>query len=134
MNGGPLGLPVLIHPANGGEPFEYFLAFDTGASFLTLPREELIELGHDPDKAIARVRVAEATGRVEGSLVSLQRVEAVQEGLDDVIALCQDHPSDLPVDGLLGLSFLKHFDITLRFSDGFLELIPHVIEASVDVP
>jgi len=39
-----------------------------------------------------------------------------------VEVLCHDLPPESGVDGLLGLSFLKHFKLTIRFRKGIIDL------------
>jgi len=42
----------------------------------------------------------------------------------NISALCMPLPSELKIDGLLGLNFLRHFNINLNFEEGILTFIP----------
>jgi len=47
---------------------------------------------------------------------------ALGHKVDHVNVACHDLPPKSRVDGLLGLSFLKHFDINLYLKKGVLEI------------
>lgn len=43
--------------------------------------------------------------------------------IKNVEAIVKDLPPEAPADGLLGLSFLKYFKLTIDFKKGFLSLV-----------
>jgi hypothetical protein len=40
---------------------------------------------------------------------------------EQIDVLCHDLPEESNLDGILGLNFLRKFDINLRFSKGIIE-------------
>jgi hypothetical protein len=47
---------------------------------------------------------------------------AIGQKVANMEVLCHDIPPESGVDGLLGLSFLKHFKLTIRFRKGIIDL------------
>lgn len=56
-------------------------------------------------------------------LVILPKVKVLGNTVTDVQCLVKDLPQESGVDGLLGLSFLHHFILTLDFVHGRLSLL-----------
>lgn len=54
----------------------------------------------------------------------LKRVNVLENIARNVKAVVHDLPLRSYVDGLLGLSFLKYFDLVVKLGKGFLELKP----------
>jgi len=55
-------------------------------------------------------------------IVTLEAVSVAGNEIRNIKALVHDLPPKSYVDGLLGLSFLKNFNIYFNFEQGFLEL------------
>lgn len=55
-------------------------------------------------------------------IVTVRALSAFGETVHDLEVLCHDLPEEAHVDGLLGLNFLRHFDLRLSFSQGIIEL------------
>jgi hypothetical protein len=47
---------------------------------------------------------------------------AVGQKVAALDVLCHDLPAESGIDGLLGLNFLRHFRLTIRFRKGIVEL------------
>ena len=96
---------------------------DTGAEMVALGRAFAAELGleqaHMPD---VRIRVADGTETLAKgtSLQSVRAGDAVAENVQAVIMNGEVGPG---VDGLLGMSFLKHFLVRMDGATGKLELL-----------
>lgn len=86
------------------------LALDRGASTTTIATDIVVGLGYDPAASTRRVRI----------------ITAIGQSVDDIDVICHDLPEESHIDGLLGLNFLRHFDLTIRYSNGTLclERIP----------
>jgi len=97
------------------------MALDTGASRVMVPWHVLEALGYAPAKARNKVSITTASGTEIAPLVTLDRVKVLGKTITRVSAICHDLPSQSPVDGLLGLSFLKWFDVDLHFRRRVLE-------------
>lgn len=96
------------------------LVFDTGASSVVLPWRLVSAIGIkiDTDKT---VQTTTATTIETVPRVIIPEVSAFGKSVRNVEAIVKDLPPEAP-DGLLGLSFLKHFKLTIDFKKGLLSL------------
>ena len=79
-------------------------------------------LGLKPEISEEKVETVTASGTEIAPLVTLSSVKALGNEAKDVKALVHDLPPKSYVDGLLGLSFLKNFNVNLNFREGTLEI------------
>lgn len=91
------------------------MALDTGATFLMLPWDVAEILSYDPAKVREKISITTASGIEILPLLTLEKVKVLGKEVNAVKAICHNLPSQSAVDGLLGLSFLKHFGIDLHF-------------------
>lgn len=97
------------------------LVFDTGATYCMLPLAVVKKLGIP----ISKKRTTQTTtaSKVESSpLVDIPVMEVLGQRVENVTTLVRDLPPLAGVDGLLGLSFLKHFKVMIDFEEGELSL------------
>ncbi|MFQ5894320.1 MAG: TIGR02281 family clan AA aspartic protease [Nitrospinota bacterium] len=98
---------------------------DTGATFTTISPELARAVGLSIPKDAKRVRLTTALGEVvEAPLVRLSSVRVRTAEARDVEAVV--HSMGRPgkaLAGLLGLSFLRHFDVTIDSAQGQLILV-----------
>ncbi len=97
------------------------LILDTGASSLVLPKKFVQEAGLkiDPQKTIKTT----TTSRIEYiPKVIIPEVTVLGKTIKNVTAIIKDLPPSAPALGLLGVSFLKHFVLTVDFKKGLLSL------------
>jgi clan AA aspartic protease (TIGR02281 family) len=97
------------------------MALDTGATFTMIPWDIAEHLGYDPAAMRERVFITTASTIERAPLITLERMKVFDVEVENIKAVVHDLPPKSRVDGLLGLSFLKHFDINLHFKKGFLE-------------
>lgn len=97
------------------------MALDTGATYVMVPRHVVQVLGYNLARARRRIALTTASGTALAPLLRLDRVKVLGRSVRGVPAICHDLPSQSPVDGLLGLSFLRRFDIDLHFRKRRLE-------------
>lgn len=97
------------------------LALDTGATFTILPWKIVNELGLkiDPEKIETTTT---ATTVETAPLVIASKITVLGKPVKNVPCLVKDLPSESGVDGLLGLSFLRHFSLTIDFKKGVLKI------------
>ena len=93
---------------------------DTGASFVTIPPEDAIDLGYDLASA-PKVTVSTANGPIQVSKITLPRVELGPHAADDVAAICLDIAGG-GVSSLVGLSLISRFNITIDNKAGILTI------------
>ena len=98
------------------------MALDTGASLTVIPWEVADMLGFDPAKSRRRVRFMTGSGVELAPVVVVGAMEVLGVRLNHVPVLCHDLPQGSLVDGLLGLSFLKHCHLSVDFHRGLLDL------------
>lgn len=97
------------------------LIVDTGASRVMIPRRlaEAIGLITNPKKVVQTITASKVE---DAPLVIIPEINALGKTVKNVEALIKDLPTEATVDGLLGLSFLKHFKMTIDFQKGELTL------------
>lgn len=121
----PSAAPViaLFAKIEGKIIFEPKLALDTGATYCMIPWEIAETLGIRPELSKETVNIITASGVEKSPLVILKTVEALGKKVTNVKAVVHDLPPQSYVDGLLGLSFLRHFKISIDFQNGILEIL-----------
>ena len=109
--GGVLSVPIVVEKA--GESHELWMIFDTGASFSTINRATMLELGLElPDDAPI-VRLRTANGVTEAPLLLIGDVWFGGYWVGPLtVALCESCASENVV-GLLGLNLSSGFLMTL---------------------
>jgi aspartyl protease family protein len=98
------------------------LILDTGASYTQLPWRVLHAIGSDPDPEAGVIKVVTSSGVEVPPLARVKRLHALGQSVDNLEVLCHDLPPEAKVDGLLGLNFIRHFNIAIRFRDGIIEI------------
>jgi hypothetical protein len=94
------------------------LAFDTAASETHIVPEVIDDLGYSPLQGVAITSVRSAIGKETGYRLRVQRFESLGFGFDDFVIHVHDLPEGIGIDGLLGLTFLKHFNYEVRSVEG----------------
>lgn len=97
------------------------MVLDTGATYVVIPWDIAEALGYDPVASQRTVDLATASSVEIAPLLTVRRVRALGVEAFDVDVLCYNLPAASGVQGLLGLSFLKHFDVDLHFRRQVLE-------------
>jgi predicted aspartyl protease len=97
------------------------MALDTGSTYMMIPWVVAEVLGYDPAVSGREITRATASSVEVVPLITLKVVSALGVEATDVLAACHDLPPASRVRGLLGLSFLRNFDIDLHFRRGLLE-------------
>ena len=98
------------------------LALDTGASNVMIPWKMAIALGLHPEISSERIETVTPSGIEIVPVVYIPLIHVLGEELRNVKAVVHDLPEKSYVDGLLGLSFLKQFKVTLDFKSGYIEI------------
>ncbi len=98
---------------------------DTGATYTAIPTWAVGQLGISLQNA-ARVRIATASGVTEVPMVTLDFVSLgpLRVGPIDVLVLDLPHNPEDAALGLLGLNFLKHFNVLLDRERKELRITP----------
>ena len=97
------------------------LAVDTGSSSVVISWRLINALGIKIDqKRILQITTATTVETVPQ--VTIPEVRVIGKSVKNVEAIVKDLPSESHVDGLLGLSFLRHFKLEIDFKKGMLSL------------
>lgn len=97
------------------------LILDTGASYVVLPYDLVSRIGIPIDPKNT-VRLTSVSTVETISKIIIPEMRVLGKRVKNVEAIVKDLPPETPADGLLGLSFLKHFKLTVDFKKGLLKL------------
>ena len=98
------------------------MALDTGATYVMIPWEVAEILKLQPQLLQEKIDMVTASGVEKVPLVTLSHMKVGNSEAHDVKAMIHDLPAKSYVDGLLGLSFLRNFNVHLDFRDSMLEI------------
>lgn len=76
----------------------------------------------NPDAPVITLYITTASGTEKAPLITVSCVSVLGKEARDVPCVVHDLPETSRVDGLLGLSFLRDFEIRLDFRNGTLEI------------
>lgn len=111
---------VDVELENNGKKTTKRLALDTGPTYILLPWEVVDVLGIRPELSEERIETVTASGVEKVPLINIDSVRCLGKEVKNVKTIVHDLPAKSYVDGLLGLSFLKNFNIHINFKEGIL--------------
>jgi len=118
--GGSLVVQVLL---NGS--VDAHLIVDTGATMTVISYDLGIELGLLSGSDVSLNTVNTAGGSVQVSMTHVETMQVGSAKASHVAVAIHDLPDGISgVSGLLGMSFLRNFEITLDADRGLLRLLP----------
>ena len=94
------------------------MMLDTGATFVSVPTSVARKVGFDTECPEDTLSVTTASGQILTPIITLDSVEVQGVKATNVEAMCMDLPGSMVFAGLLGLSFLRNFDVDLHFRSG----------------
>lgn len=98
------------------------MAFDTGATYNLIPWDVAESLGYEPAFSKKKVNITTASGIEKSPLINVECISVLGKKAKNIECIIHDLPETSRVDGLLGLSFIRHFKIFLDFKKGVLEI------------
>lgn len=98
------------------------MALDTGSSYTMIPWSMAETLGYEPSSSRRRIGIITASGVEEAPVITVNSVSALGKEARNVDCAVHDLPEASRVDGLLGLSFFRNFEICLDFRKGIIEI------------
>jgi predicted aspartyl protease len=114
---------LLLEAADGGSSLLIPVVLDTGASLTIIATDIMAKLGYDPaNPRLGRQRIITGSGVEYAPRTTVRSATAIGQKVANLDVLCHDLPPESGVDGLLGLNFLRHFKLTIRFRKGIIEL------------
>src|SRR3990170_4538158 len=114
------GAAILVPATLNGQASGYFI-LDTGATFTSVSRQAASRLGITSRGG--SVNLATASGIIQAPLALLDEVDVAGATARNIPTVIHDLPNVPPsIVGLLGLSFLERFRVSLDLSSGVLVL------------
>ncbi len=98
------------------------MALDTGATYVMIPWEVAEILRLQPHLLQEKIDMVTASGVEKVPIATLSHMKVDNSEARNVKAIVHDLPPKSYVDGLLGLSFLRNFNVHLDFKEGILEI------------
>lgn len=117
-------LSMTIFGPNGSTDARVIL--DTGATITMLRSGVLEAVGYDLQNLSANTTIVTGSGVEIVAELQIQKVQALDHEIENMVVLCHDLPEESGLDGLLGLNFLWQFDIAIKYSDSTLTLTPRL--------
>lgn len=107
---GPQGVRVLA------------LLVDTGSTYTILPEEALKSIGYDPSVSQEQVDIITGSGHLRAPAFQVEWVQALGKKVKQFKAVAHTLPTGLPIDGLLGMDFLRRIRAKLDLGSGTAEV------------
>lgn len=98
------------------------LALDSGATTSLINWPTALALGYDPARSQHRIEITTASGREYCPVISVSAIEVLGKRMSNLEVVCHDLPARASVRGLLGLHFMRRFDVRINFKQGFITL------------
>ena len=120
-----LEIPIVIRRVKINSPSgfrEIDMVLDTGAVYTVIAWDVVKDVGYDPAISERRMPIITANGVIEAPLITVQSIHIADIQAEVVDVICHDIPEITGIEGLLGLSFLKHFRTLIDYTTGLLEL------------
>jgi predicted aspartyl protease len=96
------------------------LAVDTGSAHTVIAAGLIDDLGYSPRHGEQIATVRTAVGKEQGYLLRVSRFWSLGFAVPDFRVHVFDLPDGFGIDGLIGLSFLRAFNVELRLAEGRL--------------
>lgn len=116
-HGGVLLVPCLLNDA-----YRYWLLADTGAALTMISVQAAEEMELDLAHPVRHERIASVHRPATVPVVRLGSVQVGAQRVTDIEVLVLSFPSDLRIDGLLGVNVLGRFRPTFEFTQNTLVL------------
>jgi predicted aspartyl protease len=96
------------------------LAIDTGSAHTVIAAGLIDDLGYSPRQGEQIATVRTAVGKEHGYLLRISKFWALGFTVSNFSVHVFDLPDGFGIDGLVGLSFLRQFNVELRVTEGRL--------------
>ena len=96
------------------------LALDTGSAHTLVLPEIMDSLGFSPSNGLAVTNVYSAVSKEQGYIIKAQQFSALGFTRTGFLIHVFDLAERSGIDGLLGLSFLHHYNYTVRSTEGLI--------------
>ncbi len=98
------------------------VAIDTGAAYCVIPPEYALAIGIQPGLNPRMVSITTASGVLHVPVVEMPRIAVGPVEAQEVSCALHSLPASSRIDGLIGISFLRRFQVFLDFEAGVLKM------------
>jgi predicted aspartyl protease len=102
-------------------------AVDTGASGTTISHRVLRSAGYDTSALFDPVKLYTVNGATHAGRLPVELLSCLGHAVSNFQVVCHTVTARTPIDGLLGLDFLRGRILTLDFARGRIALAPPVV-------
>ena len=115
---------IVVEPELEGEYVSEIIkmVLDTGATYTMLPWKIARVLGLKAEVSERRIDIITASGVESVPLVNLKSIRLFDKKVSNIDVVIHDLPAKSYVDGLLGLNFLRNFELYINFKEGYFEI------------
>ncbi len=117
VHGGVLLVPCLLN-----DTYRYWLLVDTGAAVSMISHHVAEEMHLDIARPVRQERIASVHQIVQVPVMHLDSMQLGSQRVTDIDVLVLSLPTELRVDGLLGVNVLEKFRSTFEFDRSTLVL------------
>lgn len=115
-------IPVKVELVGSRGSLFVDMALDTGATHTMAPPSFLAAIGCNLRGAARKIDISTASGLIMVPLVAVKALRCLGREVEGIPVLAHSLPGKSPVEGLLGLDFLKRFNVHLAFRKRRLEI------------
>jgi clan AA aspartic protease (TIGR02281 family) len=121
----PSSIPLVVRNVSVRGPkrsLQVDMVLDTGADITLLSWSVLRFLGYDPVVSRLRRKISTANGIIVVPLLRIESIAVRGATASNVEVIAHDLPELAETQGLLGLSYLKHFRTIIDYKKGYVEI------------
>lgn len=115
---------IICHAEIVGQKAELSLkmALDTGATYTMIPIEAAVGIGCNPLHAQRMIEITTGSSVEYVPVITVPKFRAFGIETRNMEVICHNLPPQSPVEGLLGLNFLKRAKLVIDFSKNIINL------------
>jgi aspartyl protease family protein len=98
------------------------MVLDTGATYTMIPIEAALSVGCNPLRSRRKIEITTGSGIEYVPLITVSKFKALGVEIKNMEVVCHNLPTQSPVEGLLGLNFLKKSKAIIDFSKNAIRL------------
>lgn len=116
---------IICHAEIVGSGVELSLkmAVDTGATYTMIPIEAAVAIGCDYLRPHHKIEITTGSSIEYVPLITIPKFKAFGIEIKNMEAICHNLPTQSPIEGLLGLNFLRKAKIIIDFSESIIETV-----------